>query len=642
MLRLNRRHILILTALSGLPSIGCQDSEPNQVTHRSSICPASPEVIADFEEGIGMLVPQDGRTGWWYVFSDHLPGSLSPHPRTGPIDVASLPANEQSECNQYALHVSGSGHSQWAGFGATLAPDGVKKRPVDLSAYAGVRFRIKGNHPETPVWFEILAKETQPPEYGGTATNADADLYNTRGRLLTTIPNTWTTIHIPFGTAAPRYLPAACTGAERCEAPMLDLTNVLGLQFAVYPQFGTANHFDLWVDDVTLFTGNDAFGTITQTPEGRFPFPHDTTTVGACAKPSQASGYHLFEMYRLWKNTFVTSDGAKGGFRVKRPENIDDSVSEGIAYGLLIAVFMNDRPLFDGLWRYWSSFTIQTDVPLMHSHIDANGTIIGFNSATDADEDAAFALMMAAKQWDESYLSKAVSVIQAIFQYDVEPSTYVLKPGSAFGGTALTNPSYFAPAYYRAFHRVDPDHPWDQVIQTAYNLLANISGPYGLVPAWCSNGCQAPGGSNGKYQDDRRYQYDSHRTPWRIALDYCWNGEPRAQAYTNKIAEFFAEKSLPGGIGTIADIYEIDGAKPPANKPNSMSIIGCAAVGTMAAQPNPARSSFLDRGYQFLLDAAYTPDPKTRSGSTSAYTYYNATVGLLTALTLTGNFSDWK
>lgn len=75
---------------------------------------------------------------------------------------------------------------------------------------------------------------------------------------------------------------------------------------------------------------------------------------------------------------------------------------------------------------------------------------------------------------------------------------------------------------------------------------------------------------------------------------------------------------------------------------NSTSVIGCAALGAMAASPTPEIQSFLNRGYQFLLDAAYISDAKTRSGPTSAYTYYNATMGMLTALTLTGNFTEWR
>ena len=40
---------------------------------------------------------------------------------------------------------------------------------------------------------------------------------------------------------------------------------------------------------------------------------------------------------------------------MQRPENGNDTVSEGIAYGMLFAVYMGDKATFDGLWRTRSS-----------------------------------------------------------------------------------------------------------------------------------------------------------------------------------------------------------------------------------------------------------------------------------------------
>ena len=39
------------------------------------------------------------------------------------------------------------------------------------------------------------------------------------------------------------------------------------------------------------------------------------------------------------------------------------------------------------------------------------------------------------------------------------------------------------------------------------------------------------------------YQYDSHRIPWRIGLDYCWNGTAAAKTYLDKISGFFSGKA---------------------------------------------------------------------------------------------------
>src|SRR5262249_28782227 len=162
----------------------------------------------------------------------------------------------------------------------------------------------------------------------------------------------------------------------------------------------------------------------------------------------------------------VTDQGAgSGALRVQRPESDtnSDTVSEGIGYGLLIAVYMNDRDLFDKLWGYWSNHTIP-NAPLMHWRYDRNGNRTGDNSATDADEDTAFALVMASKQWGGSYETTARSVITAIWNNDIEGGQYV-KGGSNFGGRNQTNPSYFAPAFYRVFDAYDSDttHNWNNV-----------------------------------------------------------------------------------------------------------------------------------------------------------------------------------
>ncbi|MES1177222.1 MAG: glycosyl hydrolase family 8, partial [Myxococcales bacterium] len=140
--------------------------------------------------------------------------------------------------------------------------------------------------------------------------------------------------------------------------------------------------------------------------------------------------------YTNWKTKFF-----QGG-RVIRPENSNDTVSEGIAYGMLIGVFMNDKPLFDALWTYAQSKKGSNG--LMDWHIDANGGKIGGGGATDADEDMAYALLMAGAQWGGDYKAAGVTLVNSIWDKEIEGST-TLKPGDNFGGSSQTNPSYFAP-----------------------------------------------------------------------------------------------------------------------------------------------------------------------------------------------------
>jgi endo-1,4-beta-D-glucanase Y len=503
------------------------------------------------------------------------------------------------------------------------------KKAVSLETYTGISFRVRsgsGNAP--PIWFELLTKETQPVDLSGTAMNDQVDSYNTRGRLLEGIGTDWKTFTLPFSTLAPRYLPSGCDAGVMCEAPSFNSKNVLGLQFSLYDQFDLmlSGKYDLWVDDVNLTTADAGIPTYTQST-GTKPFPRDAAMANGCVKPTGATGKQLIEAYLTWKKTFVVADGAN--LRVVSPE-IDNgaTVSEGIAYGMLIAVVMNDKPLFDGLLGYWKAH-------------GASGLLMtwkipgGTGSATDSDEDAAFALIQASKQWGGTYLDDAKSLLSQMVAGDIEAGSNALKPGNQFGGAALTNPSYFAPAYYRLFATVDTANAatWNAVLASTYEYLNKIEGSNGLVPAWCSSSCASRGG--GSYADNDKYQYDSHRTPWRIGLDACWNGNADAKDYVTKVTSTFVGQTDMEGLGNLVDIYDGSGKATANSKPNSMSIIGTAAVGAMAS--GAANQAFVNRAYQFLLDASYSGDATFRE---DAYTYYNATVGLLTALTLTGNFNS--
>jgi hypothetical protein len=69
-----------------------------------------------------------------------------------------------------------------------------------------------------------------------------------------------------------------------------------------------------------------------------------------------------------------------------------------------------------------------------------------------------------------------------------------------------------------------------------------------------------------------------------------------------------------------------------------MSIVGCAGVGSLSSS---SFASFSSSAWQFVLDGENRAslDTVVKTGSTSySYTYYNATVGLLTLLSMSGNF----
>ena len=337
----------------------------------------------------------------------------------------------------------------------------------------------------------------------------------------------------------------------------------------------------------------------------------------------------------------VTADGAGGHLRVKRTPtdtglDMGSTVSEGIGYGMLIAVYMNDQPLFDELWKYEQQWL--SKYGLMDWYIDAAGSKrLGEGAASDADEDMAFALLMADRQWGGSgtlgkpYLDVAKGQIQNMWDHEVHESK-LLKPGDSWNipdPWSLVNVSYFAPSYYRAFAAASGNAGWIDVVSTSYDTLENSlnamngNASNGLVPAW-STSAGAPTGA-AFAGAPTNYQYDSCRTPFRIGIDFCFNGEARAKSYAGKTSQFFS------GIGAahIVDGYELNGSAKAANSSGqSAAFVGPATVGAMT---DPAFSALLEQGYTALA---------TRSLLVGGE-YYDGSWTMISLLMLSGNFLDY-
>ncbi len=621
-----------------------------------------PNVLSDFESDTGSLVKQGGRTGWWYVFADTVAGTQTPTAvATGPIAVGAAPADAKTlageTCNKYSLISTATGHTMYAGVGATFIPGaGTTKTAFDLTAYDGIQFDLKGASGAQPMYFEMLTKETQPTTLGGSlaaTANDTIALNNNRGYYLsgaganvtntsTAIPTATTTVYVPFALLIPRHFPAPSgCGTDVCQEPAFAPADALGFQFSAYPDMNNTNgSYNLTIDNVSLYTGDNGLNPASPTAasptfnDGATGFASCKSAIPTFAGGKTAAGKYLQAAYANWKGRFVS--GSPGSSRkVIRPENGNDVVSEGIGYGMLLAVYFNDEALFDDLWTY------ETANRTAGTLMTWNNTG-GAGSATDADEDMAFALIEAGKKWGKTYAGTAATMITDIATHDIDFTANIPKGGSNYTSVNPTNPSYFAPAYYRIFAGVDAAHAWASLADHTISVIATLAssvGSHGLVPAWCGSNCTTASSNTGSQNPatDVIYQYDAHRVPWRIGVDYCWNGTAAAKSYLTTISAFFNGLYTTDGIDGIYDLYSLNGGADTGAmaEPNSMSIVGTAAVGAMAG----GAAGFAAAGWQFVLDGGNRATLDVSSMPTaSSYSYYNATVGLLTALTLSGNF----
>lgn len=392
--------------------------------------------------------------------------------------------------------------------------------------------------------------------------------------------------------------------------------------------------------DVAAAAGQASGGGVgLEQPGAQRPFPqHAFGTF--CSYPAHPDDHAVVTAYQAWKDTTVTSDGAGGFFRVKKPDSgsvIGSTVSEGMGYGMILSAYLGDQALFDGLWRY--ALLHFDENGLMNWEIGPDGAVTsgGTGGATDGDVDMAWGLVMADRQWGgkgmlaKPYLDYAKELIGNILAHEVDHTRgELLKPGDKWGDVDVTNPSYFAPAYFRVFGRVTNQvDAWNKVIDANYIILArslnttNGNASNGLAPAWCD--------STGKpveaYAGAPTYfQNDATRVPFRVGQDYCYFGERRAKDYLALIGGFYSGL----GVANIVDGYDLNGAPHPDRAVGGLqaaSFVGPAAVAGMS-----------DPTFQKLLEDAYAAVATQKL--TAGTIYYQKSWTALSLLILTGNLVD--
>ncbi len=252
----------------------------------------------------------------------------------------------------------------------------------------------------------------------------------------------------------------------------------------------------------------------------------------------------LVSTWETYKSTFIKKDGNA----VDPANNL--TTSEAQSYTMLRAVWMNDKQTFDKAWGFTKrNMQQENNLIAWKWGKKADGTmgVVDRSSATDADEDIALALAFAGKRWNNpGYIIDGRTIMQAI--WDNEVKVVRGKPYLVAGNwakaknAAIINPSYLAPSSYRIFAEIDTKHDWMDLVDTSYEVLnactdsdLDKESSAGLAPNWCAvdaNGRIIKSPEKGL--DSTEYGFDAFRTPWRIALDYQWFKEPRAQAYLSK------------------------------------------------------------------------------------------------------------
>jgi endo-1,4-beta-D-glucanase Y len=348
-----------------------------------------------------------------------------------------------------------------------------------------------------------------------------------------------------------------------------------------------------------------------------FPFPSSNAAAGnGRFTTTVLTSSEIQDLYDRWKQNFIGTC-PNNELRVVYPENVgpaNDTRSEGVGYGMVIAAYMGDQATFQGLRNYY--FNHRDARGLMNwKYNDCNN--LGNNgqgSAADADVDAAMGLIVADRQWPGlGFAGDATTLLGAIRGALLSNQCPgILLAGTTFADCGCINPSYIPVGYYPAFGAAEPAQAatvWTPARTNSYTYLANISNnTTGLVPAWSrSDGalninCNPEVSGGGSPSE---YQADAARTPWRVATDYLWTGNASAGTFLQDIADFARTQR----ITHIVDRYQLGGAPLPGENG------GDAPLNPNTLDATRRRSSFTMGGFASAMMASNQADLDAFTGA---------------------------
>lgn len=318
--------------------------------------------------------------------------------------------------------------------------------------------------------------------------------------------------------------------------------------------------------------------------------------------------------------------------------NNQDIRSEGMSYGMMIAVQLDRQEEFDRLWRWTKTYMYQESGQYQGYfswHNRPDGSVIDRNPASDGEIWFATALFFAAARWGNgegifNYQAEANAILNTMLHtesptsgatnmFDEETRLVVFVP--QWGRVSeFTDPSYQTPYFYELWARwanQDRDF-WEAAAQASRDFWHTTAHPEtGLVPNYAEfTGEPVVWGDYGEF-----FYADAWRTAMHIAVDHAWFGaDPDWQvAQSNRLLRFFYDQ----GINRYNTRFRIDGTPVPPHH-RSLGLIAMNAVAALAAD-DPIRLEFVRAFWESPLN-------------TGQYRYYDNLLYMLALLHLSGNF----
>jgi oligosaccharide reducing-end xylanase len=328
-----------------------------------------------------------------------------------------------------------------------------------------------------------------------------------------------------------------------------------------------------------------------------------------------------------------------------------DVRSEGISYGMMIAVQMNKKAEFNAIWN-WAMTYMYVRSPDHPSEgyfswsLKTDGTPNEETPAPDGEEYMVMALYFASGRWGNGtgiydYRAWADKILTAIRHHPLKSGTTKFGPRTIHNMVNeetkmirfvpgvdrwnFTDPSYHLPAFYELWARWGPEADrsfWAAAADTSRNFFQKATNPKtGLAPDYAN--FDGTPYSTPRNQRSSGFSFDARRTQMNWAVDWSWwRKDPREQKLSNHIQAFFTSQ----GMDTYGTQYTLDGQL--LDKNHAKGLVATNAVVSLAATHALAKD--------FVEVLWNTPIP-------SAYSerYYDGLLYLMSMLHCSGEFRIW-
>jgi oligosaccharide reducing-end xylanase len=330
-----------------------------------------------------------------------------------------------------------------------------------------------------------------------------------------------------------------------------------------------------------------------------------------------------------------------------------DVRSEGLSYGMIIAVQMDRKQEFDALWNWSNSYLYNADTNhfsygFFSWQARTNGARMSQFVAPDGEEYYVMALYFAAHRWGNGdgiydYKEQADQLLSRMRHR--QPITgSVTRRGNSRSVTAgplfdeehkmvlftpsderarFTDPSYHLPAFYELWARWGPPEDrafWKEAADVSRDFFVRVTHPVtGLNPSYANfDGTLVP--SFGSYSTN--FTYDAFRTAGNWSVDWSWWAkDPRQRDLSDKLQAFFESKGPNYGCQ-----FTLDGEQLEAR--HAEGLVAINAVASLAAADSA-------RARRFVEELWNTPTPA------GLERYYEGLLYMMALLHCSGEFRIW-